>query len=72
MHLFADLILHISLMVKSCFSNELFFLKKNIFKAGWMSLSLRNVFSTLKSNLKTARSAKRWRSSFPSGMYAAD
>lgn len=43
----------------------------NLFLVVWMNLSLRNVSSTLKSNLKTAKSARQWRSSFPSGMYSS-
>lgn len=44
----------------------------SFFKVGWMNLSLRNAYSTLKSSLRIAKSEKQWKSSSHAGICSAD
>lgn len=68
MHPFPDFqILTDTFVLRSTLDYYYFLL--NLFIVGWMNLCSRNVFSTLKSNLRTAKSARQWRSFFPLGIY---
>lgn len=44
----------------------------SLFLVVWMSLSLRNAFSTLKNSLRAVKSARPWKSSFHSGICSTD